>query len=216
MNIIEISNLNKNSILSGINLNIKEGDYLAIVGPNGGGKTTLIRTILGLENFDSGEIKLFSKSLSEFKDWDRVGYVPQRATNIDVAFPATVDEILDLSPSEQKYRFEIMDMLDIYRLKNRLIGELSGGERQKVIIARAILKKPDILFLDEPYSGVDVVSQEKFYNFLKFINSNQKSAILLITHDISAISHDVRSVAFINKTLTLHQKECFLNIECKC
>lgn len=212
-NVIEVKNLNYKKIITDISFTIKRGDYTAIIGPNGGGKSTLLRLILGILEPSSGEIRLFNKPKNSFKDRYKIGYVPQSAAKIDLNFPITVDEVVRLGLAYKSSIFKkesladieqiqkIMLNLGIYDLQNRLISELSGGQRQKVMIARALVSNPQILILDEPNTGIDSHSQRKFYDFLKELNQNENITILFVTHDLGVIADDVGSVLCINQSL---------------
>lgn len=186
---------------------------MAIIGPNGGGKSTLLRLILGLLEPSYGEIKLFGKPRRIFKDQYKIGYVPQRAAQIDLNFPITVEEVVKLGFAHKSslFRMEsaedrthvqiIMEKVGISDLKNRQISALSGGQRQRVMIARALVSRPQILILDEPNTGVDTHSQRLFYDFLKELNRNENITILFVTHDLGVIADDVGHVLCINQTL---------------
>ena len=219
--IIEVKNfsyyLNNNKILENINLKVQRGDYTAIVGPNGGGKTTLIRSILGLgqkiNTRQSGEINLFSQKLSNFKDWKKIGFVPQRAIEFDNTFPATVYEVVKMAISSSFYNFwtntkvqkekieSVLKQMNILELKERRIGNLSGGQKQRVMIARALITEPELLILDEPYAGVDTKSQKSFYNILSKLNQKKQITILFITHDVGMIQDNINSIIAVNKTI---------------
>ena len=180
--IFEVRNLHFNvreqQILSNISLEIFEGEYIAIIGPNGGGKTTLIRMLLGLSEPSSGEVKIFGKNIKNFKEWYKIGYVPQRASLVDANFPATVEDIVSMGRVAKRSLFggmrredkdavrDAMQKMDVLNLKDKMVGTLSGGQRQRVMIARALASKPKILILDEPNTGVDAVSQHRFYSLL--------------------------------------------------
>lgn len=217
--IFEVKNLSfkvrDHIILEDISFEIFAGEYIAIIGPNGGGKTTLIRLLLNLEKASSGVIKLFGKKLDEFQEWYKVGYVPQRATLVDETFPATVEDIVKMGRVARRGIFagmnsedrekvhDAMQKMDILNLKDRMVGTLSGGQRQRVMIARALASSPKILILDEPNTGVDVVSQQRFYELLAKLNKEENITILFITHDIGVIADDIGHLFTINRKATI-------------
>ncbi len=203
--------LKEQTILSNISLEIFSSEYIAIIGPNGGGKTTLVRMLLGLEKPTSGEVRIYGKKLSRFKDWHKIGYVPQRAAQIDSSFPATVLDIVKMGRTSQRSMFgtfskvdkqlvdDAMAKMDISDLKDKMVGTLSGGQRQRVMIARALASKPEILILDEPNTGVDVASQKRFYALLRELNQKEGITIVFITHDIGVIADDIARLFTINQ-----------------
>jgi len=215
--VFEVKNLfyqvNGQSILKDVSLSVLPGDYCAIIGPNGGGKTTLIRLLLGLETPTGGEIKLFGQALGRFKRWEKIGYVPQRASQLDQNFPATVLDVVKMGRIAKQGFFkrmrqedrdaiqEAMAKMDVLGIQEKLIGELSGGQRQRVMIARALASKPEVLILDEPNTGVDVVSQQRFYKLLRELNRQEKMTIIFITHDIGVIVDDIGRLFTVNQTL---------------
>jgi len=219
--IFDVKNLNFSvrgqSILSNISLEIFNGEYIAIIGPNGGGKTTLARMLLGLEKPTSGTVRIFGKKLGDFKLWDKIGFVPQRASLVDANFPATVLDIVNMGRTSKRGIFSSMSKedkdavqdammkMDILDLKNKMVGTLSGGQRQRVMIARALASKPEILILDEPNTGVDMLSQKNFYTLLAKLNTDEKITILFITHDIGVIADD------IGRLFTINQKAIICN-----
>ena len=160
-------------VLRGISFSIERGDFLALIGPNGCGKTTLIRLILGILKPSSGRVVLMGEEAGHFTQWQRIGYVPQKATQMDPYFPASVREVVAMGLLSGK-RFprlltrqdeaaieRALEQVDMKELKSRRIGELSGGQQQRVFIARAIVNGPDVLFLDEPTAGVDAETQAR-------------------------------------------------------
>ena len=207
--------VNGQSVLKNISLEVHNGQYIAIIGPNGGGKTTLIRLLLGLEKQTSGEIRLYGKKIHQFKEWNKIGYVPQRASLVDENFPATVDDIVHMGRiSNKKFFFksskedeeiveDAMKKMDVLNLKDKMIGTLSGGQRQRVMIARALASKPEILILDEPNTGVDMVSQKRFYALLSKLNKEENITILFITHDVGVIANDIGRLFTVNQQISI-------------
>ncbi len=189
----------ENEIFSDISFDVKKGDYVGIIGPNGSGKTTLIKIILGLLKPSQGTVEVNGSC----------GYIPQKVTQGVSGFPTTVEEIVRSGKTDRKRLAKedfkkiekIMSITGILNHRKKLLSELSGGEKQKTFIARALFKNPDILILDEPSSGIDFQSQEKFYSFLKELNK-KGITILLISHDINVIAKEVKKViCFGGKTL---------------
>ena len=204
------------STLIDVTMEVLAGDFLAIIGPNGSGKSTLIKIFLGLLQPTAGVIQLFGQPPDQFEDWAKIGYVPQKATHIDPYFPVSVKEVLAMallsrrpipafcSRQDLQAIDEALTKVGMQRHHKRLVGELSGGEQQRVFIARAIVHKPEILFLDEPTTGIDFHAQQQFYAMLDELNSQQGMAIVLVTHDIGAVTKHVKKLACLNQRLCFH------------
>lgn len=200
-------------VLQGISLFINRGDYYGIIGPNGGGKTTLLKIILGLLRTPAGQVRLFGQAIGAFREWHRIGYLPQKMTQADPRFPITVAEVVSqgriaragmfrrLSAADREAVDRALDMSAVLPLRDRLISDLSGGERQRVFIARALASEPDVLILDEPAAGIDVASQTRFYRFLKELNQTHGITILFVSHDIDILANEASRLICINQRL---------------
>jgi len=198
--------------LAGVSLDVNEGEYLGIIGPNGGGKTTLLKAILGLVVPIRGDISVYGKRPG--KTGRLIGYVPQIAA-LEKDFPITVKQVVltgRLNPifsMFHKYKQrdiekaeELLNKVGIYKLKDRMISELSGGEFQKMLIARALAVDPKLLLLDEPTASVDASSRDQIFSLLNTLNDSM--TIILVTHDLMAVSSHVKSLACINGHLVYH------------
>ena len=213
--IIETQNLhfsyNGQPVISGVNLKIQSGDFMAMIGPNGGGKTTLLKLMLGLLKADSGSIRIFGKPPKEVSH--RIGYVPQDI-HINQNFPISSSDVVlmgRLKPGRGWSRHtkedrmaagQALERVGVGKYSNHRIGELSIGQKQRVFIARALVTDPDILFLDEPTASIDTKGQNEFYAILKELN--QKITIIVVSHDLMVISRYVKSVACVNQSLHYH------------
>ncbi len=203
-------------VLERVTFPIRRGDFLSIIGPNGSGKTTLVKIILGLLAPSEGKISIFGEKVATFKRWEQLGYVPQKATHIDPFFPVSVKEVVEMGlvssrkfPGTQRKDDEehirrALEQVGMEVYENWRIGKLSGGQQQRVFIARAIVNKPLILFLDEPTTGVDAETQEHFYDMLDQLNKKESITIVLITHDIGVVNKYVNQVACLHQTLQYH------------
>lgn len=213
--VIRIENLwfsyDKTVILEGINFLLRENTFVGLIGPNGAGKTTLMKIVLGLLKPARGTIRVFGS-----KPWEaseRVGYVPQHSLH-DVTFPITVFEIVLMSRLSNKrllrrYASEdyeaaskALKTVEMYEFRNRQIGALSTGQRQRVLLARALASNPGLLILDEPLTGIDICLEFEFYELLKKLK--EKMSILLISHDIGVMSSVVDEIACLNKRIFCH------------
>jgi len=195
--------IGEKNILSGLTFEIRRGEYIGIIGPNGGGKTTLLRLLLGLAQPTHGSI------VSQI-DKAKIGYVPQRSSSGDAIFPATVEEIVVSgviahvsNRDRERSVVKAMKTTGVSHLRRQRIGTLSGGERQRVMIARALAGEPDVLFLDEPTSAIDPESQEEFYSFLRELHK-KKLTIVIVSHDTDVIVHEVERILCLNRHLVCH------------
>jgi len=214
-NIVELKNiylyLNEQVILEDVNLTVKEKDFLTIIGPNGGGKTTILKIILGLVKPDSGEVSVFGKKPYNFNMGNFIGYMPQHI-QIDLKFPITVFDVVLIgrynglfkrySEEDKQKVIEALKIVGMENFKDRQIGKLSGGQLQRVLLARALVRDPELLLLDEPTASVDPEMQESFYKLIKELN--EKMAIVIVTHDVGAVLQYGKSVACVNKKLYYH------------
>ncbi len=198
-------------VLEDVSLAVKEKDFLGIIGPNGGGKTTLLKIILGLVRPDRGEVLVFGAPPAS--GVGMLGYVPQYA-HIDPSFPLSVRDVVLMgrlgkrgmlrrySIADRAAADEALEMVEIGGLKGRQIGKLSGGQRQRVLIARALASEPKILLLDEPSASLDTNIGKSLYALLDKLS--REIAVVLVTHDIGVISQHVRSVACMSRRLFMH------------
>jgi zinc transport system ATP-binding protein len=202
-------------VLDGINLTVEPGDFLGIIGPNGSGKTTLLRIMLGLLEPTRGSVRLFGHAPASFRQWGRLGYVPQRAM-LDPTLPATVHEVVatGLVPilglfgrirAAQKKRIDdVLGQVGMERHATARIGTLSIGQQQRVLIARALVSKPELLILDEPTGGVDPEAQTSFYALLHHLNRERDVTLILVSHDIGVVAKEVTKLACLNRRLIFH------------
>lgn len=223
--VINIRNLSfgydHNFVLENINLDIYEGDYLGIVGPNGSAKSTLLKLMLKILKPAQGRIEIFGQDIEGFNQWGKIGYVAQKATSFNTSFPATVEEVVGANlysriglfkPIKAAHKDKIHQALKVVGMEDyskRLIGNLSGGQQQKVFIARTLVSDPKIIFLDEPTVGIDLKSQGEFYQLLEKLNKEMKITIVMISHDIGVITEKVSRVACMgDKKLVTHHSCC--------
>ncbi len=213
MNIIDAQHITigykQKIVLSDISFSVAQGEYVGLIGSNGSGKTTLLKTILGLLKPISGTIKLFDVPQSEFTDWNMIGYVSQRATDIDGLFPATVEEIVLMGLYPIKKRFEkitdqdrklvvqALESVELECKKDVSFKELSGGQKQRALIARALVSSPQLLILDEPTIGIDSKTQIEFYSLLKKLNA-KGITIVIVSHDIDTMMHEVKRLVSLD------------------
>ena len=221
MKVIEFENVNfsygETKVLKDLTFFVEKGEFTAFLGHNGTGKSTVFKLLLNFLKPTTGKIKLFGENSNEFNNWDKIGYVQQTFENFDSTFPANVFEVASMSLLAKKSSFSRMTAEDeeavrkalrevgMESFSERKIGELSGGQQQRVFLARALATNSEILLLDEPTTGVDHDSQEKFYDLLKKLNSEGKT-VFLISHDLGMILTRVDRVLVLNKSIVFDGK----------
>jgi len=202
----------KEPVLANVNCDIAEGEYVALVGHNGSGKTTLLQLVLGLLIPQKGKIELFGIESVRFKEWSFIGYVPQYSPLRAAQTPLRVDEVVGM---ETKNKSEIGKALEAVGMRSHmhsLIKELSGGQQQRVFIARALVKRPKLLILDEPTVGVDQTTQDTFYDLLDEFNKKYGMTIILVSHDLHTVSHRVQKVMQLDrKMFTYVTNDCYVD-----
>ncbi len=232
---IELAHLNFSyddlPVLRDITATIKQGDYVGIIGPNASGKTTLLKLMLGLLMPTSGNIRLFGIDSRDFRERSQIGYVPQHISATDFHFPATVEEVVTIgrtganTPAGKRRNLlnrptaedrnavtDALRIVDIEPLRHRLIAHLSGGQRQRVFIASALASQPSVLILDEPTTGIDLTTQEKFYGLLEELNKKHGLTIILVSHDLDIVTGEISEVLCLNRELVFHgSPKDFLN-----
>ncbi len=209
------------AVLTNVNMQVCDGDFIGVIGPNGGGKTTLVKVIMGL-------LKPMRGKVSNFMDTGResqpIGYLPQ-ISHIDRKFPITVRQVvrsglmnrgrtvMRFTADEKRQADRIMEEMDLYRLRQKPIGELSGGQLQRAFLARAIVSSPRLLILDEPNTFVDNAFESELYSRLHELN--EKMAIMIVTHDIGTISAYVKTIACVNGELHYHRSNVISQAQLK-
>ncbi len=220
--IISVSNLTYQThgadVISDFSFEIPKGAYVGIIGPNGGGKTTLLRLILGLIKPSKGTIQILGRDISDSSVRKCIGYVAQRGGNLDPLFPATVEEVVksgrtprsgllnSYGKEDEDAVQKVMNHLGIQKLAKRPLSRLSGGERQKVLLARAMAGEPKILCLDEPVDGLDPLSRTEFYELLRHIHG-EGVTILFVSHDVHTIAKEADSAICLKHDLVCHGAE---------
>ena len=201
-NMIEVRDLSfsygEQKVISGLDYTVKERDFVGIIGSNGAGKTTLLKMIVGLLPATSGEIRLFGQPARKFKDWERIGYVPQKNA-FNPLFPATVREVVQsglynnknlirrVSRAQQRQCDDALEVMRIQDICDKRVGQLSGGQQQRVFLARALINHPDLLILDEPTVGIDAETQAGFFDLITHMHAHHHMTFLMVSHDIEMI-----------------------------
>ncbi|MBZ2175310.1 metal ABC transporter ATP-binding protein [Schnuerera sp. xch1] len=195
-----------NTVLDNVSLKINKGDFVGIIGHNGSAKSTLLKLMVGLLKPDKGTIKLFGTSVEKFKDYKKIGYISQNVRDFNQMFPATVEEVVSINLYHKRNLFtrfrnkdnekieKILEIVEMDKFKTSKIGNLSGGQKQRVFIARSLVNNPKILFMDEPLVGIDLESQNKFYDLLSKLNNEYNITLVMISHDVGVISKKVDKI----------------------
>jgi zinc transport system ATP-binding protein len=203
-------------VVRDINFSITPGEFAAILGPNGSGKTTLMKLALGLLKPTSGQVLLFGEPAETFTNWQKVGYVPQRTQATESRFPASVREIvnfgsysgfdpLSIFKRDKSNRVEeAMEMAGIAHLAPRRVSDLSVGQQQRMLIARSLVRRPDLLVMDEPVAGVDAAGEEQFHTMVRRLNRDLGITIVMVSHDIGAVMREATTCACINRDIVFH------------
>ena len=215
--VLELKNIhykyNYDTVLENICFTVNKGDFLAIVGPNGSGKSTLLKLILRLLKKQDGDILIYGKPIDLFTEWEKVGFVSQKANAFNSGFPANVFEVVRSGltkkaglfrsfPKDAKEKVEnALKLVDMEQFTGHNIGELSGGQQQRVFIARAIVSNPEILILDEPTVGIDTKRVASFYDLLDRLNKEQQITLIIVTHDLSGITEKASRVVSLNRNI---------------
>ena len=200
-------------VLDHVGFKVQDGEFIGIVGPNGGGKSTLLKAALGLVPTTCGEARLFGTPVARFRQLERIGYVPQHAVHVDTRFPITAFEVVllgrvgrrgllrRLREDDRSAAQHAMAEVGVGHLADRRIGALSGGERQRVFLAKALAAEPELLILDEPTTGVDPRAREEFYRLLDHLSHDHHMTIILVSHDTQALSLVVHRLVAVNHTV---------------
>ncbi len=218
--IVSVKNLsaryNSIDVLRNISFDVMAGDFVGLVGPNGSGKTTAIKSILGLLKRTGGNVSLFGTNIHDFKDWHKIGFLPQKMTHFNPHFPATVSEVVAsglFSTKKFPRRIRRIDgtcihdalvMTDVAEIRDKMMGELSGGQQQRVLLARALVNQPELLILDEPTTALDPEARESFFQTITELNRTRFMTIILITHDIASIGKYASKLMYLDKQIIFY------------
>ena len=210
INALDYSYRPGSAVLKNVNLTVQRGESCCILGPNGGGKTTLLRLLLGFIEPDSGTIEILGDSVHNVRH--KIGYMPQ-VQNIDSDFPVTVLEVVMMgtlcgcfgsffSGARRKTALEMLEKMNVVHLANRNFNEISGGEKQRVLIARSLASKPEILLLDEPTANIDPGAEQCFYEMLDDLQ--KELTLLTVSHDLGFVNRNISKIICVNKFVRVH------------
>ncbi|WP_028611522.1 metal ABC transporter ATP-binding protein [Paenibacillus harenae] len=213
-------------VISDLSFAVKERDFIGLIGTNGAGKTTLLRMIVGLLKPTSGMVRLFGEDVASFRQWEKIGYVPQK-NSFNPLFPATVREVVmsglynrnkifkKMSKTDNKKCEDALQAMGIEDLQAKMIGRLSGGQQQRVFLARALINNPSMLILDEPTVGIDTETQESFFHMIKHMHQHHNMTFLMVSHDLEMIrSYLGEQPAAENGELKFHIKHSHETQDC--
>lgn len=220
--VIEVNNLSfgygERLIFENMRFSVQKGDFIGIIGPNGSGKSTLITLLLNRIKPIKGEIKVLGQNIERFNQWDRIGYVAQKANSFNTSFPATVEEVVSanlfskvglfkrIKKQHRELTYDALKTVGMEDYKDRLMGNLSGGQQQRVFIARALVSDPELIFLDEPTVGIDSEAEGALYCLLGRLNHERGMTIIMVSHDIGAVTVHANKIACMgNKGLVVNE-----------
>jgi zinc transport system ATP-binding protein len=181
-------------VIDHLDLTIRQRDFVGLIGANGAGKSTLLKMIVGLLKPSQGDIRLFGQPISQFKDWERIGYVPQK-NSLNPLFPATVLEVVlsglysrkslfkRIGGKDHAMAYSALEAMGITELAGQRIGQLSGGQQQRALLARAMINHPELLILDEPTVGIDAETQTNFFHLIHHLHEHHNMTFLMVSHD---------------------------------
>jgi len=208
--IVKVENLsvvyNDLPAVTDVSFQVSAGDYIGLAGPNGAGKSSLVKALLGLTSVNSGKIELFGQELSNFSQWEKIAYLPQKHQH-NLLFPASVLEVVvsglagmpqiaaDLAKERAR---NLLQDLSMSETESKLFSRLSGGQQQRVLLARALIREPQLLILDEPTTALDPQVREKFFALLEKINKEKGTAIIMVTHDTADIGRYAHSLFYLD------------------
>lgn len=203
----------KHPVLRDASFSIKQGEFLLLVGPNGSGKSSLVKTMLGVLPIISGSVKLFGTSTSRFRGWRDIGYAPQSIASFNLLFPATVSELVQMGSYARKAFHghatkqrldEVLDLFELQDIRHRPIGELSGGQFQRAILARALIEERKLLVLDEPVTALDPHIRRRMHEELERLNTEEGVTIVYITHDLSEVHECATTLLYVDRKVIFH------------
>lgn len=203
-------------VIEDVSLAVERGSVLGLIGPNGGGKTTLVKVILRLLPLQKGRVELFGQPMGRFKEWHRIGYLSQKLWSSDRAFPASVEEVVGMGLVAQRGLLRRLGSADRSRIgtalarvglgecRRRNITQLSAGQQKRVFLARALAGEVELLFLDEPTSAMDPGIQEEFYHLIEDLSREQGMTIIQVSHDLAGATAHVSHIACLDRRLLFY------------